>query len=342
MRKGLTDFHDKVPEGPEETYGFDVTRAIRVIDLPNASLRSRMQAVADFLGTSRMLTRAIGGAPRNYIARTLPDAYPSGIVTVDKLGEETASPPFLWANQITRTQNIGIAGQDEDGLPQHTRTRAFLQYSTLPWECKEDADVLAQSKVQPFGEYAYESPLYSPAIAAPDEGDALRRGIRFTRYITRVIEPSGRMVTLPNAFFKWTKPPVASVPLGVGINQLVAQVTYVWTQVPREAYPGTAIGQCSGALNADNFDVFIRGTLLFNTMRERQYSGPLGDRLTDLSFFFLWLPNFVAGVETGHNSLLRVNGGSVTYERISATGDPADPGPYTFADFASLFRPEQP
>jgi hypothetical protein len=70
MQWGQTKFFEFCgdPNGPDEQFNTGMARVIRQLDIPDASIKVRTQAVADFLGYNQVIT---SGSAR-YISRGTP------------------------------------------------------------------------------------------------------------------------------------------------------------------------------------------------------------------------------------------------------------------------------
>jgi hypothetical protein len=219
--------------------------------------------------------------------------------------------------------------------------KATFEYRSLPYDIHEDESVLATA-----GE------LYvSVAEAYPDEGDALRRGWAVSRYVSKLVEPGGRVIPLRNGCFYYVGVATAGgkdIPTlePFPFNETLQHVNYVWHQVPLEGYPIKAVQTQLNTVNDAIFDGYPKGTLLFIDARETPRRDPFGQRTLDATYRFLFAPRCNAGLvgPLGHNAILRVDrilGPRWTLVSTDATNG-ADKLPYRATDFSKLFHPDQP
>src|SRR5262249_22565586 len=115
-----------------------------------------------------------GGAKRRWIQRVTPAALPAFVNEVNP-----GLLPYLFCTSVPLVEpHSRPSGTLTDGLSNYEWWRFATVWETTGWDVKEDADVLAQ-----------QGPLAAagPVPAMPDEGDALRRGRQYTRWVTRQV-----------------------------------------------------------------------------------------------------------------------------------------------------------
>lgn len=292
------------------------------------------------LGFSKLETDVILGQGRRWIRRQIPHIYPSNP------DGELAERPYLIASDVDRIEPVGkSSGLSGDDLSNYPMWKFYVEYNTRPYLVLPDISVRAT-----------DGPLQAIEAAAaparPDEGLALESGFLNTRYIVK--EPRGKTVqiTLPggfarigvqNGFFR-DRP----IPAGWPYVQYEGTVRYTWMQVPAAAIPEIAIQVCAGHVNDGTFDGYPTGTLLFNDEARHYYLNCFGQYLADVTYTFLFKPNLdpVLQLFRGWNSYPAVDDAG-RFRFAIATTDGSNTvtslnAMYQFADFAQLFRPDQP
>jgi hypothetical protein len=225
-------------------------------------------------------------------------------------------------------------------------------FTSRTYQIKEDKDVKAQAAAG-----VMQSPLYDPAGVKtfPDEGDALKRGWEFSRYVTRRVALAGRLITVPVGFLEFETAPNDGVPVTFPFPEGIANVSYVWHAVPFAAIPFKAISRCLTSINTDSFDFAEAQTLMLTSFDYDAQPGPLGPVLADVRYNCLYTPRTnAAGVALGHEASLRfgkdaANKNVVDYDRVRVVNN-TDRGIFRGStradapkvDFGDLFRPAQP
>lgn len=326
------EFFEDSQEPPSPSYQFagDSARIIRSLVVRDSTEDRRKKAAKALCGYNRVVTVA----GKTYITRTMPHGYPA--IADGDVG--TDGTPYLYVGGIPRCEAVGKpTGLDEENRANYTAQRFEVHYQRFPYDHKSDSAV---NGTLPGG----------PLFLLPDEGDALRSGWRFTRFISRNIDPASRVITLKQAVLHYVETvdtDRTAIPESMPFTQFRARVNYTWHLVPILALPRLAWKVCSNCVNDISFDGFSADTLLFSDAKVQQLSGPLGDRLCNVEYTFLWQPNVdSAGTEYGWKAIPRVKGGQFYYWEMTASGDPAtknnaDQRPFKRADFTSLFRPDQ-
>lgn len=338
---------------PIELFAADSARAVRNLYIFNATQLRRFRAAKALLGYGRTSLHT-GAVDRVCLTRQLPAGYP----TPPDPDVNPEAEPYQWARAITRSEPCGVpTGVSTQGASEYVSYRMTVEYSALPFYVKPDSEVLAEA-----------GPLAATADgpALPDEGDALRRGLYYSRYVSKFVEESTVLLTLREGFMRFlakSKDDKTFVlPKGVPYTQSRCMVRYVWHEVPEDALPRKAIEASINTINNATFDVYAPGTLLFKSLSERLMQAPFGGRLWEVIYHFIWSPNVqtfalttpdgdpLPPAQLGWNSVLRVrddlSGGmanklnGLAYESvIDATG--AGRTPYRESDFSALFRPDQ-
>lgn len=322
---GKTTFTEYI-EGPDEQYTLDASRVVRYLDIPNATVQARQQAVADFLGTNVVKTATIlrAGSFVNqfatYISRQLPMPYTFAATQPSSL----PSAVYLYASNITHGRPLTPSGQTlvAGGGEQlvggnFARYRFTVEFTTRTYDVRPDTAVLAVASQQVPGAgggglvSALNNPTPSPIVGFADEGQAIagKAWTQFpnwppvnlpkfssgTRYVTRYFRPGMRMRVLPYGTVHWNSDNM-TIREGAAFNEATADVRYVWHLVPEAGVPFGAIQACINQTNGWWFDGFPIGTLLLAGADLRRSIGPLGDVLYNLEYCFSYLPKPARGV----------------------------------------------
>ena len=351
-----TQYTEFAPESPNERFGLGSTALTRQFDLVDGSFKGRMQAAYDFLGYGQVLATGSPSMPY-YLHRVTPMPYPAlgaGSFAfpnpADAKVNGAAMPDMtqaFWANGISRTKPLGApSGVDLNANPggvaaaKYTRARLTMEFSTLPFQIKEDSAVMVNGF--PFEGYYLEI-----------------NGWASTRYIIRQVEPFSRIIKIPygiiNVNGKETK---QAMPL----REAGANISYTWMRVPLTggAAPGVnfkRLGLMLQTINQASFDGFPSRTLLFDSYSTHEYQGSFGERLADVKFNLIYLPHpstgksvAAAGTAQGWNSIYDLNadrqpdyypalcpdGVSPPFTVVANVLDPDSGAPLQFRD---LFRP---
>jgi hypothetical protein len=334
--KGIV-FYEAHPGSPNETWATDSSRVTRTLlffgdDLETPITLDQRHAIAEaWIGYAK---RTVAGG-KVYLTRETPHFYPSrnGLT-------------YLYCQALLHSEMGGMPLPAEspvfadigDKTASFPCWKATFQYASLPYRVKEDSEVLARSGA--------DSPLWvSDDERYPDEGDALWRGLRYTRYVHRSIESGGRVIPIRQGMMKYAgilkddKPVPTAEPFPW--NEVYDHWTYTWYGVPEEAVPWNAIHACANHVNHTKFDGAFLDTLLFLGQKMVQRQDSFGQFVVDITYRFMWCPRPDGARVLGHQGILRVHAGGINYERISSDGtdDPAK-YPYRRADMTALFRPE--
>lgn len=329
---GVTVYEDsgdnRSPVHSFATHNCQVTRHYLV---RNAGESIKQQLARGILGYNTLQTNDT----RKYIRRELPDYY---FVYVGA----------LWGSSIPSMAPAGKATDvDLFTRPSHDLTRVQAIYTPRLYGVvgDDDGDILAQE-----GPLAAGTPL-AGSVALPDEGDALRRGWKYTRFIYRRIQATDETIKIPGGLFKWVDAVAGNrktMDQHFPFHQAKCRVTYTWVSVPLAAIPFGAIRLAAGGVNSVSFDGFDTDTLLFTGYDLDPHTGPLGDRLVNINYHMSWTPGYdvINSEYTGWCGRLRNNGGVLRWQRISSDGDPATANqdskrPFRRVNLASLFRPDQ-
>jgi hypothetical protein len=340
--------------GLREEAARDGARVVCPVNVLPGTFAARWQAQLDFLGYNIVEQAVIGGVGHNYISRVTPLDYepPGGpVLQAGDVGGDIGVARQLWCSSLTGGEPVGVGvlqpGTDKNDYNEYRYLAAF---TPRVYRVREDPAVLAQAP--PAGLTA--SPLYDPGPPAggyPDEGDALRRGWKNTRFVERRILPKTSMHVLKGGFLLFQSD-LQPVRQGFPFPEYTETVVYTWRCVPFVAIPRVAMARCGGRVNegvigtaAQAFDGFWPGTLCFLSAEMEVYNGPLGDLLADISYVFEHAPapSNDGTVLRGHNAVLRnAGGGVIEFQTVSADGGALtqDNAAFKFADFTALFRPE--
>lgn len=316
------------------------------------------------------------GYTRRWIERTLPHS-----VTPLAGGDYNDSnmPVHLWASSVEEcsptTGHVTSTGTADAPMPASLSMDYRVRYQTFPYMHRPDGrhtldpvnpggdtpgvgnNVLAVLEGDGTGlgsprPAGWDNPLAAMkgvgsgdywAGSKPDEGDALRRGWRYTRFVARKVTDTSRWITLPNGLAKWVGTDTA-VPTGLPFLQPRSRVQYTWVQVPLDAIPFNAIARNRGRTNGVEFDGFQAETMIFDGFDWTLYQG-VGNRwYADVLYSFTYLPNRdqVTNTYNGPNAFPRVLAGRFRYALYNASGFDNDTDyVYQKGNFSSLFRPDQ-
>jgi hypothetical protein len=345
------------------------TGATRYFDLQDGSFQGRLQAAYDFLGYGVVVSLfGPGGGRPYYIHRVTPMPLPALSAALMKLapadvGAETeAGDPltFLPPDLTQRVYAIGISRTEQLGQPlgvnfgaapagtaaaNYTRARQSVEFATLPYQIKEDDDVLA---------VGIDGNIF------PNEGATLAvSGWVNTRYISRHTHQFSRVLKIPYGI-SWVQCGGVVGPkqnkVGFPKREGGADLIYTWYAVPLEGVvPGLNIGSISarlGTINNDTFDSYPAGTLLLDDYKTHEYQGTFGERLANVTFYMGFLPNPAMGnrIEPGgaHVALGEPQGWNSQFDVVQGQGpdyypvtaDQAGTQPiYRRTDFSVLFVP---
>lgn len=239
--------------------------------------------------------------------------------------------------------------------PEYLDARVELAFQTLEYTPRTDNEVASKA---------------TGWIGMPDEGDALRRGIK--RNVARSGIDAGRLMSVPGNFM-WYKRFGIPVPQSSAVFfQFAQDLVYEWYDVPEDALPQPAWAKCGGRVNDLEFDGYPAQTLLFKSYKYKHETSAFGVPQYRVQYIFRYLPNldFQDGItQRGHNwmpaigpkRLPAIEGGGVnplsgqlvflevsTRGNTPAEGDPPKPRApldgspfYRTADFRDLFRAKQ-
>lgn len=307
---------------PERSFSVDggkVTRELK-IDGDKTAWRN---AVEDFLGYG---TVAVAGGAR-YITRTTPHAFPP--------------TPWLYAQNVPRLEGLAYRGNHPDDVAEYLIDKLTLTYSSLTYDVREDADVLCTDALSLFN-------------GLPDEGWKLAmNGHLATRNITRTVKPGAKLLVLNHGSMKFVRADCAPTDLGIlmeGIPYVepVAEVQYVWHNVPADGVPNARYLVSHGCINDEEFDKFPAGTLRLDSAEPQPMRrDPAGNRICDVVIKAQFLPRYghkhgetaVNDYARGHNWFIRLG---MLLARVTADGTATGMPPFRSIDFTSLFRPDQP
>lgn len=329
------EYVEAAPTGPNEQYGTDASRVLRTLYFTERPTIARRQEIARaFIGYAEVKVATKGLTTFIYLSRTTPHFYPA----IDFRG------PYLWCQSLVGSEMVTADGVETTALhagPADDLTatsewwKATFEYRTCPFDVKEDSAVVAVAGE--LGGY-------------PDEGDALRRGWVNTRYISKMVEPGGRVIPLRQGVLKYAgvldargQPVPTMEPFP--FNETLAHVNYFWAGIPLSAYPLGVVQASLNTVNTTTFDGYHPGTLLLLDAREVPRIDAFGQRVLDVTYRMLWAQRQRANAfqGMGHNAILRVSaqfGAEWTLVSSDGSIDP-DKYPYRNTDFSKLFHPSQ-
>lgn len=327
---GLTNFTEFI-EGPDEQYTLDASRIVRHLDITNATIAVRQQAVADFLGTNTVSNiTVLGGGPQvgfKYLSREIPLSYAYSETQPAELPLQS----YLYAANIVRGQPMTPTGTSIATDPSFAvlvggnfaRYRYTVEFTTRTYDVKPDDQVEAQAATT-ISSGGTSAPILgslspSPITGFPDEGQLIA-GVAFTqpdalaqytnwpppsapkfstgsRYITRIWRPGNRLKVIPFGMLKFPSDDL-TIREGFPYREVNGSLKYTWHLVPEDGIPLNAIQNSINCINSGWFDSFPPQTLLFTNAEMRRFIGPLGDVLYNLEYYFSWQPNPDRGPST--------------------------------------------
>ncbi len=350
---GVFFAEDEVIKSPVRRWAPENSGLTRRLYLPGSGDADALDPAAlALLGFPLIQTETVGGVKRAWVHRQLPDFYPPTATDENPFGDE-----YLWATSIPACDPVSRAdGVDGEGRSVRPWNLFTVLYEGRAENLFEDDDVLAT------GDYdadLFVSPLAASALnakpARPDEGDMLRIGWRRTRWVIKTVKPAARTVSLPQGLVQWQLvegrgPAKEPVNQGMPYTQARLAIDYHWLCVPELAVPEDKIQLALNRVNQLQFDGRAAGTLLLADAGTKYYRTATGQRVADVSYHCLFLPNrdSVSGEYRGWNSSLRVVDGKVRCWPISGDGGAINPNTdstnkiFQHVDFADLFRPPWP
>lgn len=355
-------------ESPQETFLQGQSRATAKVLCQYTQRHLLIDAVTGWSAVSQV---AVGGAVRSILHRSVPLDYPEhyGLWCVGSPTNSGLSPMGPAPSQVIlhppgqslppsgHRLPLGAAFIPTRYQPTYRTARVTLQFSSLPYTVLVDSQVLS------------EDPKY---LGQPDEGDALRRGIR--RYIQRQAFPAGKYITVPG-YYLYYKQSGNPVPQSQAqFFQPAMDIRYDWYQIPENNLPIQAWNSIPGTLNDATFDGFPKGTLLCMQPTFKTETNAFGQQECTVTYTFRFLPNWdatppipEAPSARGHNWFWTVppadstdpDKGMLVLREICTRGttgtNPAVGGnppspitplngapPHRSSDFRDLFRPQQP
>lgn len=313
-------------------------------------------AILAFLGTVTMIPANNG---KRVLSRTTPHPWPGRPWIA-----QTLVPPWLYCESVASIKPLGIRGATsypasaalapdgvslgtggkDDGtmVARYAQAELGLQYAMPTYKIKEDAQVLHDA-VEP-------EPYWDPDLAGfPDEGLALARGYRGSRYVTRDARRSGRVLTMPRGLLK--DETGRKLLEDVHVDESVGEWSYTWHQVPEEALPELTWVAGQGTVNHAAFDGHPAGTLLFTGNPEVRIDPcpHTGQYLATVRYVFsrkiIMDRTVTPVVPRGWNYRRTVTGGQIKPGKVSTDGnsDKANAPQTSIApdfDFARFFRPD--
>jgi hypothetical protein len=332
--QGVT-FTEAVPASPEESFVADASRATRVF---YSEWTDRFRAAVAFVGYPSLQSglSADGLTIVRYISRQLPLQYPAPTAADGpNLPNGITLQPYMWCGGIQRTEGISPDGvNDNYDLADYVKAKLTLNFFTPTYDLLPDAAMIAAT---------------GPLTGYPDEGLAVANGKGVPngtdRYVTRLDKPAGRFITVQAGFMSTVSDPSRTIPTGVAKFLPNNELSYVWHSIPAAAYPINTIAKTLGCVNDATFDGYPAGTLRLDFAEQQPGWTPLGQRVVTVQYRMKFEPNFTLdGMNArGHNGFYTIPPkGTFDCYTLSTTGKPDGTKVYRQADFAALFRPDQP
>ena len=320
-----TEYKEHLGEGgnasPDLSIAVDNGRVTRTIQVIPGTHDAIWQAARDFLGYAQV---ANDGGTR-WIQRIIPHAFPPA--------------PWLYCTAMPRSEGISFIGKANDAA-EYKISKHTLIYENLTYNVISDDEV-----TRGLGDL-------------PDEGTALALGWEYSRYVTKSVKPSAKLLVLNRGVMQGVKEDVgdATKPLleGVPFVEACAQVEYTWHGVPSAGVPNVLHLTAPGTINDATFDLYPAETLRLESIEPRFRRDPFGNRVFDITYKMQFLPRIgwtLAEAETtpkptptarGHNWVYSVHNGKFIVMRVTGDGTATGTPPFRKADFTALFRPDQP
>jgi hypothetical protein len=319
-KEHLGDGGNASPDMSFSPGGGQVTRIIQVIPGTHGAV---LQAAKDFLGYSETLEA--GGI--RYISRQTPHAYPPA--------------PWYYCTSMPRSEGISFSGRTNDAA-EYQISKHTLFYNSLSYDIREDYEVVGDDDL-------------------PHEGYVLANdGIDATRYITKMVKPSAKLLVLNRGMMQGVKADAANQTKalleGVPHVEPCAQVEYTWHDVPADGVPNLLHKVALGRLNDATFDGYPPGTLRLDSIEPYPRRDALGRKVYDIVYKMQYLPRAehtyaelqISESERplptprGHNWFLTVVNQQLCVMRITTNGQTSGQPPYRSMSYPDLFRPDQP
>lgn len=275
---------------------------------------------------------------RRWISRELPAPYPAEVSPDNPAGD-----PYIYAQSIPVFEPCGRPTDvDVGSRTAYNWYRAQTVWEALSYNCYEDSEQLATQ-----GPLADQNPAQP---ARPDEGEYLRQGWSDVRFITKDVDHGAKTISMRQGLAKFEAAEgqaAQPIPEGIGISQSRILVNYTWHCVPLDGIPENQIRLSLNCVNDNEFDGYQTGTLLLSSAKIRLYRSALGQRLADVGYRMIYLPNYdkVNLAYRGWNSLFRVVANRFRYWYFSADGTlpfvGGDNVIFRHVSFPALFRPTQ-
>lgn len=340
---------DAVHKSPKYRFAVENAAVVRRAYLPYVATHDNIAAAAiTLLGSVVLKHENVLGVERAWVQRTLPHAWPASPTIENPFGDD-----FLYAASAPMVSPASRAnGDDDEGRASYDWYAWDVTYEPRQHGMLDDSDVL------PEGPYSGANPLGAffgpPNFAArPDEGNALQRGWRFSRFVTKQFDPASRTITLPQGQARYVaQEGKADQAVGQGLAMVESRalLTYTHHCLPERAVPATTLLNSYGCVSRFDFDGYPAGTLLFEDPKLRYYTTATGQRVCDLTIRLIYKPNFdrstTPGRWMGHNSAHRVMDGRPRYWPVSTDGLALAPDESNWihptTDLANFFRPDYP
>lgn len=315
---GPVEYRER-PGSPTETFTGDTLRIRRVFDV---AWEDRWAFMIALLGYCR-----VSGSQ---ILRVIPDAYLPA-VNYAGIGNENS-----WAHAISieQVEPIGKQCVDSDYVASYEVARITVNYESRTYKIKTDAEMVSL-----FG-------LPDESLPASQVfGSDITKG----RHVSRFLQPTAEVLTLPFGVTKWVDDPPPAPPrlpekAVSGLTKLIGalEVTYVWHEVPFFKNFTSFLGTVNNAY----FDNYPPQTLLLIAAEKKPKRMIDGNLVFDYTYKCKFMsqspayPTSYNGGKGGHNHFLRWNVSTESYKYTLMTTDGYTTGQtiYPLSNFSDLFR----
>lgn len=207
------------------------------------------QAILDFCGITTIIDNTSIGGTHRALKRIIPANYPRR-QSMYVQGVPNVTPHALRERLPAEDGGVLPAhfrGRETDDTPIYKMAEIVLQYVMPTFKMKTDEEILITDDTDPMQNL-------------PDEGQALATGHKNSRYITKQVKLSGKMLTIPRGILKGSDNKL--ILEAIAINEHVADYIYTWHQVPEAALPTLTWILATNVVNDAVFDGHPIGTLL--------------------------------------------------------------------------------
>lgn len=248
---------------------------------------------------------------------------------------ESPTSPLLYASNIPRIVGLGADARGNPLKPKDSLDVALYKFGV--------ATVVYRS--HDFEVYRDDSPevvaTTGDLAGYPDEA-------LLTRYVSVATDMAGTYATYSQGIMKWID--ATRHPLPEGLPYFIPSGDVIITHYEVPAVPTRAIQRCMGAVNHAEFVTpemtYPKETLLCQKPQLARYKNVLGQRVYDIRFVFLYLPNWDEDLQVAHGHNWRQkyvsSTGKLVWTEISSNGQTSGTKPFRTANFLDLFRPDYP